>query len=240
MDPLACRQAREVVPPDRSRQETAVGPRRRRGRELSAPSVKCWKNRKVDMSIRRTLATLWQSLFRRSQLDRELDDELRGYLDDLIQKKIRAGQDPATARRAAMIEMGGMTQVKVEVRRARPGAGIDALWQDVRFSWRALLRKPAFATVTIITFALGIGSNTAIFSIVNSILIQPLPYRDPSQLVSVWIDMTAAGFPKAPLSGPELGDLRQRGTLFSSFGGIWPNSTTITGDANPNSSRSDA
>jgi len=185
------------------------------------------------MSIRRTLGTLWQSLFRTSRLDRELDEELRGYLDDLIEKKIRAGADRASARRAAMIEMGGMTQVKAEVRRVRPGAGIEALWQDARFTWRALIRKPAFAAVTIITFALGIGTNTAIFSIVNSILIQPLPYRDASELVSVWIDMTSAGFPKAPLSGPELGDLRQRGTLFSSFGGVWPNSTTITGDREP-------
>jgi putative ABC transport system permease protein len=185
------------------------------------------------MSIRRTLANIWQSLFRTSRLDCELDEELRAYLDDLIEKKVHAGEDPASARRAAMIEIGGMTQVKAEVRRARPGAGIDALWQDVRFSWRALIRKPAFAAVTIITFALGIGTNTAIFSIVNSILIQPLPYRNPSELVSVWIDMTSAGFPKAPLSGPELGDLRQRGTLFAAFGGIWPNSTTITGDREP-------
>src|SRR5262245_53680244 len=106
------------------------------------------------MSIRRTLATLWRSLFRTSRLDHELDDELRAYLDDLIEKKIRAGEDPGSARRSAMIEMGGLTQVKANVRRARPGAGIDALWQDVRFTLRALIRKPAFAAVTIITFAL--------------------------------------------------------------------------------------
>jgi predicted permease len=110
---------------------------------------------------------------------------------------------------------------------------IDALWQDIRFSCRSLIRRPAFALVAIFTFALGIGANTAIFSVVNAVLIQPLPYRDPSRLTFVWGDMSAIGYPRGPISGPEFTDLRQHATLFSSFGAIWANSATISGDGDP-------
>src|SRR5262245_2620017 len=185
------------------------------------------------MALRRKLSRLWQLFFERSRLDRELDQELRDYLDGLIEKKIHDGQDPAAARRAALLEMGGMTQVKADVHRNRIGAGIEAVWQDVRFTCRSLWRKPAFAVVAILTFALGIGANTAIFSVVNTILIQPLPYKDSSQLVFVWGDMTAAGYPRGPLSGPELKDLREQSTLFSAFGAIWANTATITGSRDP-------
>jgi putative ABC transport system permease protein len=110
---------------------------------------------------------------------------------------------------------------------------INALWQDIRFSCRSLIRRPAFALVAIFTFALGIGANTAIFSVVNAVLIQPLPYRDPSRLTFVWGDMSAIGYPRGPISGPEFTDLRQHATLFSSFGAIWANSATISGDGDP-------
>lgn len=185
------------------------------------------------MALRRILLSMWKSLFQRSRLDRELDDELRDYLEGLIQKGIKAGQDPAAARRAAMIEMGGVTQVKAAVQRGRYGAGIDAVWQDVRFTLKSLIRKPAFAIVAILTFALGVGANTAIFSVVNTVLIQPLPYKNPSELVLVWRDMTASGFPRAPLSGGELRDLRERAMLFAAFEGIWPNTAHIAGDNHP-------
>jgi len=189
------------------------------------------------MALRRKLARLWQVLFQRSRLDRELDEELRAYLNDLIEKKIAAGADPAAARREAMLEMGGVTQVRADVQRIRIGAGIDALWHDIRFTCRTLVRKPAFAVVAILTFALGIGANTAIFSVVNETLIQPLPYKDSSQLAFVWADSTAIGYPRGPLSGPELKDLRQHGTMFSAFDAIWGSTSTITGDGDPQQMR---
>src|SRR6185295_9252161 len=97
---------------------------------------------------------------------------------------------------------------------------IEGVWRDIRFTSRSLIRKPAFSLVAIATFALGVGANTAIFSVVNAILIQPLPYKDSSQLAFIWGDASAIGYPRGPLSGPELKDLRERGTLFSSFGAI--------------------
>ncbi len=105
--------------------------------------------------------------------------------------------------------------------------------QDVKYALRGLRRSPGFAAVTILTLALGIGANTAIFSVVHAMLIAPLPYRDPSQLVFVWCDLSASGYPRAPLSGPEVKDLRDRTTRFSEFGAIWATTTALTGDGNP-------
>jgi predicted permease len=170
---------------------------------------------------------------RRSELDRELDQELRDYLDGLIEENIRYGMDPVEARKAALTEMDGFHHVRYEVHRVRVGAGLLGALHDVRFALRSLIRRPAFALVAICTFAIGIGANAAIFSVVNAVLLQPLPYRDSSQLGLVWGDMSPLGYPRGPLSGPELRDLQRRGSHFTEFGGIWANSASITGEDNP-------
>jgi predicted permease len=185
------------------------------------------------VALLRKLRRLWQSLFQSRRLDAELNEELRAYLEGLVEKKMRAGNDPDAARREAMIEMGGLTQIRSEVQRVRIGAGIDQLWQDLRFACRGLRRRPSFAAVAIVTFALGIGANTAIFSVVNAALIQPLPYKDSGRLGLVWGDLSASGYPRGPLSAPELIDLRRYATGFDSFAGIWQNSAVLTGDGNP-------
>jgi len=105
--------------------------------------------------------------------------------------------------------------------------------QDVKYALRGLRRSPGFAAITTLTLALGIGANTAIFSVVRAMLMAPLPYRDSSRLVFVWCDLTTSGYPRAPLSGPEVKDLRERTTLFSDFGAIWATTTALTGDGNP-------
>jgi putative ABC transport system permease protein len=179
------------------------------------------------------LASFWRSRIRRGRLDADLDDELRGYVDEIVEQKIRRGVPPSEARRLALAEMGGLTQVRDEVRAIRVGAFLDALAQDARYAWRGLRRSPGFTVVTVLTLALGIGANTAIFSVVRAMLLAPLPYRDPSRLVFVWSDMTAAGYPRAPLSAPELKDLRDRGTLFNSFGSIWATTAALIGQGDP-------
>ena len=104
---------------------------------------------------------------------------------------------------------------------------------DLRFAWRGLRRSPGFTAVAIITLALGIGANTAIFSVVRAMLLSPLPFRESSRLVFVWADMTTSGYPRAPMSGPELKDLRDRSTLFTGFGAIWATTAAFTGDRDP-------
>jgi predicted permease len=185
------------------------------------------------VTLGRRLAEVWRTLFRRSRLDADLEDELQGYLRAAAERKVRGGVEPAAARREAEREMGHLDWIREETRSARVGDGLESALRDARYAARGLLRSPGFAAATILTLALGIGANTAIFSVVNAMLIAPLPYRDSGRLVFVWSDMSQEGYPRAPLSGPELEDLRRRAAGFSGFGAIWANTATLSGDAEP-------
>ena len=170
---------------------------------------------------------------RQPQLDRDLDDEMRCVVEELAARNRERGMPRDAARRAALIDVGGVEQVKEQVRNKRIGAGFDSFVRDVRFAVRQLRKAPSFAVVATLTLALGIGATSAIFSVVKTLLLEPLPYRDPDRLVFVWQDLTQAGYPRAPLAGPELVDLRNRSRLFDSFGGIWANTTALTGEGDP-------
>ena len=176
------------------------------------------------------LGSLRDSLLRKQRLDRELDEELHAFVEELTDRYVARGFTRVSAHRAAVIELGGYEQVKERVRDIRIGNNVETTMGDVRYAWRGLWRSPAFAAVTILTLGLGIGCTTAIFSLVNALLLEDLPYRQPSQLVFVWQDLTTGGYPRAPLAGPEIKDLRERSRLFSGFGGIWSNTAVLTGD----------
>ena len=97
-----------------------------------------------------------------------------------------------------------------------------------------MLRKaPGFTLAAVTTLALGVGANTAIFSVVHALLIAPLPYADPARLVFVWANQSSEGYPRAPLSGPELTDLDTRASFFEGFGAIWATTAALTGDNEP-------
>ena len=141
--------------------------------------------------------------------------------------------DPAAARRAALADIGGIEQVKEDVRDGRSGAWLDTLLLDLRYACRGFAKAPGLTATIVITLALGIGANTAIFSVVHAMLLSPLPYRDADRLVFIWSDMTAVGYPRAPLSGPELKDLRDGSRTLSGVAAIWSNTTALTGDGHP-------
>ena len=110
---------------------------------------------------------------------------------------------------------------------------LSNLWMDIAHAWRGLRASPGFMVAALLTLALGVGANTAIFSVTDALLVQPLPFRDPSRLVFVWADQSAEGYPRAPLSGPELQDLDQRSACFEGFGAIWATTAALTGATDP-------
>ncbi len=125
------------------------------------------------------------NLFDRSRVEAELDGELRSFVEMTVDQKVRAGMDPATARRAALLEFGGVEAVKDQVRDVRALAWLDSSWQDVRYALRGLRKSPGFTTIALLSLALGVGANSAIFGVFYAVVVRPLPYYEPGQLLAV-------------------------------------------------------
>jgi len=133
-----------------------------------------------------------QSIFASTRTEQEMDEELRGFLDASAEAKRRAGMSPEQAARAARVEMGSTNAVKHHIRQAGWETAVENLWQDLRYSLRMLARSPAFTLVAVVSLALGIGANTAIFSLMDVVMLRSLPVDQPGQLV-LFGDGRAAG-----------------------------------------------
>lgn len=139
------------------------------------------------MPLWNRLASLGRNLFSRRRVEGDLDDELHAYLNHLTDEKRAAGLDEREARRTAHLELGGLEQIKEEVRDARSGWVLQQLMQDFRYAARTLRRHPAFPCVAVLALALGIGANTAMFSVAYGILYRPLPYPDADRVAVVFM-----------------------------------------------------
>jgi predicted permease len=137
------------------------------------------------MAVLKRLASLFHNIFRKHRAERELDDEVRSYSQLLADEKIRNGMDAEDAHRTARIELGGVEQVKEQVREARAGHLLETFWRDLRVAVRGLRKKPGFTIIVVLSLALGIGANTAIFSLIDAIVFRPMPVPHASEVIAI-------------------------------------------------------
>jgi putative ABC transport system permease protein len=133
----------------------------------------------------RFMASL-RNLFQRKRADQDLGAEIDSHVQLLADEYIAKGMTPAEARRTALVELGGREQVRAEVREARAGIFLEQIWQDLHYGMRNLRKSPGFALLAVFTLALGIGANTAMFSVINGVLLQQLPFSEPARVMIAW------------------------------------------------------
>ena len=161
--------------------------------------------------------SLWRNLFDKENVDHELAEEIRAHLDLLTETKIKQGLTPEEARRAALVELGGVEQVAESVREVRQGRLLEDLWQDARYAVRSLRKHPGFTVIAVFTLALGIGANTAIFSVINAVLLRPLPYADADRLVVLTETLSERPI---GVSYPNFVDWRNQSTTFENVAAV--------------------
>lgn len=171
--------------------------------------------------------TWWQRLRRRTQLEEQLEKELRFHLEQHVSDLMARGHAPQEARRQARLSLGGPEQVKEECRDARGTRWLENLWQDIRFALRTLRKNPGFAAVALLTLALGTGATTVMFTVINGVLLKPLPYPDPGHLVEVTGHMDNSHWALQYLAYPDFLDL-QRGSRSLDLAGWVYNSATLS------------
>ena len=181
-----------------------------------------------------SLLRRWRALTRRDEMEQELDEEMRFHLDRDIEQNIKSGMTPEDARYAALKSFGGVDQSKEECRDARGVELIENTVRDVTYSLRVLLKSYGFTIVVILTLALGIGANTAIFSFANGILLRPLPYPQSDRLVVLDETALKRGIDSMSVSYPNFLDWREQNTVFEDVATYYGTSRfSLTGEGEP-------
>ncbi|HEV2296968.1 MAG TPA: ABC transporter permease [Candidatus Acidoferrales bacterium] len=183
-----------------------------------------------------TIPLRLRSLFRRRHVDQELDDELRDHIVQKTAAYVAQGKSPQEARRAALIELGGAEQAKEECRDARRVRWLQDFAQDLRFGLRLLRKSPGFTAVAVLTLALGIGASTAVFSLVDAVLLKPLPFPHAERIVFPWRLPPRGfvlGYDKIPWSRVDFLFLSQESKTFEALGAFQSDSFNLTGSGEP-------
>jgi putative ABC transport system permease protein len=163
--------------------------------------------------LRQIAVRLWAALAGERK-DHILDEELRTHLALLIEQNIERGMSPEAAQREAKMTLGGAEQIKESVRDYRGLPLLETLWQDIRFAFRMLSKSPGFTAVAVLTLALGIGANTAIFSLANAAFFRALPYPHPERLAFLWQNNKRTGETEGTVSYPNYADWRAQSNSF--------------------------
>jgi predicted permease len=183
------------------------------------------------MNWLRVVLSRLRGFFRKRRLEKDLDVELHSHLELLTEEIIRRGMTPEAARYAARREFGGLEQIK-EIYRDQHGLPFfEALVQDARYALRTLVKSPGFTAVAVLTLALGIGANTAIFSVVKAVLLRPLPFKDPARLVRVNESVGKGG--RSPVAYPNYLDWRAQNTVFEEMAAFGDCEMIVSGTDKP-------
>jgi len=181
----------------------------------------------------RALALRLAGLFRRGRLERELRDELAAHVELHTADNIRAGMTPDEARRRALVSLGGLEATKERYRDRRGLPWVEALGRDLRVAVRSLRRTPGFAATVVLVLGLGIGANVAIFGVVNGILLKPLPYEEPDDLIAVFHDVPGFNVERSRSAPFLYFTYREQGRAFAQMG-LWRNdAASVTGEGEP-------
>jgi predicted permease len=170
-------------------------------------------------------------MFRRGEMEREVEDEFRFHIEKETERNVARGMSREEARRVALADFGGVERMREECRDVRGVRPLEDLWQDLRYGLRLMRKSPGFTAVVVATFALGIGANAAIFSVVNGVLLKPLPYPQPEQLVT--LHQSKPNFDMGAVPYPNFLDLRKENRTFSAMAVTRTTGFSLTGTGEP-------
>ena len=179
----------------------------------------------------------WRRFFRRASWDRDRAEELRSYLQIETDENIARGMAPEAARRAAHLKLGNTVRIREDIYRMNTISPLDTLGRDLRLALRGMRRRPGFTLAVVLTLALGIGANTAIFAVVDGVLIKPLPYADAEELVSLEHAAPGVNLAEFRMSPTQLFTYREEGRVFRQIGLYGDGGRTITGLGDPEQAR---
>jgi len=179
------------------------------------------------------LRSLLRNLIGRDRIDADLSEEVRSYVELLTEEKMKEGMNEAEARRAALLELGGLEQVKERVRESRVGFGIETVLADLRYAARSLSKRRAFTATAIAALALGIGANAAIFSVIDGVLLRSFDYANPDRLVALWERFAQNPDHRNVVSPANLFDWQKRSRSFETIAAVWDARLNFTGSGEP-------
>jgi putative ABC transport system permease protein len=166
-------------------------------------------------------------------VDQQLSDELSSYIELLKERNMKTGMGEEDARRAALLEVGGVEQVKQQVREGRVGFAIETLMMDIRYAIRSLLKKPGFTLTAVIALALGIGPNTAIFSVINGVLLRSLNYSKPEGIMMIWERFAQHPDHQNVVAPANFLDWQKRSRSFATMAAVWEARLNFSGTGDP-------